>query len=140
MFFEKRSTIVGKKRIFATKNNIVKVIVKEMLMPLQTVEATNNENGEGECPRDGVPAGDCGMRVFHPIYVNNEENAGSDDYASKVVSYYQVTLSDPLQFDYVMSFLTTRLYLHQIFQVVLENRNQLVCTVKTGCVSEGEAS
>ena len=46
-FFDKRSTIVGKKRIFATKNNIVKVIVKEMLIPLQTVEATDDDNGNG---------------------------------------------------------------------------------------------
>ena len=73
-FFEKRSTIVGKKRIFTIDKNIVEVIVKEMLMPPQTVEATDDENGNGEsdCPRDVVPPGNRGMMVFQPINVNNE--------------------------------------------------------------------
>ena len=51
-FFEKRSTVVGKKRIFTIDKNIVEVIVKEMLMPPKTVKATDdkNGNGEGDCP------------------------------------------------------------------------------------------
>ena len=72
VFFEKRSTIVGKKRIFTIDNNIVKVIVKEILMPPKTAKATDdeNENGEGDCPCEVVPPVDRGMRVFQPIYVN----------------------------------------------------------------------
>ena len=109
-------------------------------MPLQTVEATDDENGEGDCPHDGVPLGDLGIRVLQPIYVNDEDNSNSDNDASKVVSCYYVTLYGMLQFDYVVSLLAAGLSFRQISQVVLENRNQLVCTVKTGCVSEGEAS
>ena len=71
-FFENPSTIVGKKRIFTTNKNIVEVILKEMLMPLKTVKATDDENGEGYCPHDGVPPGNRGMRMFQPIYVNDE--------------------------------------------------------------------
>ena len=64
-FFEKRSTIVVKKWIFTINKNIVKVTVEEMLMPLQTAEATDDENGngEGDFPCDGVPPGNHGMRV-----------------------------------------------------------------------------
>ena len=47
-FFEKRSIIVGKKRILTIDKRIVEVIVKEMLIPLQTVEATDDDNGNGE--------------------------------------------------------------------------------------------
>ena len=78
--------------------------------------------------------------MFQTIYVNYEENADSDDDASKVVSCYQVTLSNLLQFNYVVSLLASGLSFRQISQVVLENYNQLGCAVKTGCVSEGEAS
>ena len=46
-FFEKRSTIVGKKRIFTINKNIVEVIVKDMLMPPKTVKVTDDENGNG---------------------------------------------------------------------------------------------
>ena len=90
-----------------------------MLMPLKTVEATSDENEEGNCPRVGVPPGNCGMRVFQTIYVNDEENSDSDDDASKVVSCYQVTLSNPLQFNYVKSLLAAGLPLRQILQMVL---------------------
>ena len=64
-FFDKRSNIVGKKRIFTIDKKIVAVIVKEMLMPLQTAEATDDENGngEGDFPCDGVPPGNRGMRL-----------------------------------------------------------------------------
>ena len=120
-FFEKRSTIVGKKRIFTIDKNIVKFIVKEILMPLQTVETTGDENGEGDCPCNGVTPGDRGMRVFQPIYMNNEENSDSDDDASKVVSCYQITLSNILQFNYTVSLLAAGMSFHQILQVVLEN-------------------
>ena len=96
-----------------------------MLMPSQTVKSTDdeNENGEGDCPRYGVPPGDRGMRVFQPIYVNDEEKTDSDDDASKAVSCYQVTLSNPLQFNYVVSLLAARLSFRQISQVVPENRD-----------------
>ena len=46
-FFKKRSTIVGKKRIFTINKNIVEVIVKDMLMPPKTVKVTDDENGNG---------------------------------------------------------------------------------------------
>ena len=46
-FFEKRSTVVGKKRIFTINKNIVEVIVKDMLMPPKTVKVTDDENGNG---------------------------------------------------------------------------------------------
>ena len=94
-------------------------------MPPQTVKSTDdeNENGEGDCPRYGVPPGDRGMRVFQPIYVNDEENAESKDDASKVVSCYQVTISNPLQFDYMVSLLVAGLSFCQISQVVPENRD-----------------
>ena len=122
-FFENPSTIVGKKRIFTTNKNIVEVILKEMLMPLKTVKATDDENGEDNCPRNGVTPGDRGMRVLQPIYMNDEDNSDSDDDASKVVSCYQVTISNPLQFDYVVSLLADGMSFRKISQVVLENRD-----------------
>ena len=128
-FFDKRSTIVGKKRIFAIDKNVDKVIVKDILMPPQTSGATGYENGESNCPCNGVPPGDHGMRVFQSIYVSDEENANRNDDASKVVSCYHVALSNPLQFDYVVSLLAARLSVRQILQVVLENRYQLGCEV-----------
>ena len=36
-FFNKRSTIIVKKKIFIIDKNIIKVAVKEILMPPQTV-------------------------------------------------------------------------------------------------------
>ena len=57
-----------------------------------------------------------------------------------MVSCYQVTLSNPLQFDYVPALLAAGLSFCQISQLVLDNRGQLGCEVKTGCVSEGKAS
>ena len=77
--------------------------------------------------------------MFQTIYVNYEENADSDDDASKVVSCYQVTLSNPLQFDYVVSLLADGMSFRKISQVVLENRDHIGCAVKTGCVSDVEA-
>ena len=141
-FFEKRSTIIDKKRIFTINKNNVEVIAKEMMMPPQTSEATNDENrnGEGECPCNGVPPGNRGMRVFQPIYVNDEENDDIDDNASNVVSCYKVTLPNPLQFDYMVSLIDAALIFRQISQVALENRNQIGYAVRTGCVSEGKAS
>ena len=52
-----------------------------MLLSPQAVEATNddNENGEVNFPCYVVRPGDCGMRVFQPIIVNNEENPDSND-------------------------------------------------------------
>ena len=78
------------------------------------------------------------MRVFQSIYVSDEENANRNDDASKVVSCYHVTLSSPLQFYYIVFLLAARVSFRQILQVVLENRDQLGCAVKTGCVSEGK--
>ena len=80
------------------------------------------------------------MRVFQPIYVNDEENDDIDDNASNVVSCYKVTLPNPLQFDYMVSLINAALIFRQISQVALENRNQIGYAVRTGCVSEGKAS
>ena len=57
-----------------------------------------------------------------------------------MVSCYQVTLSNPLQLDYVVSLLSAGMSFRQISQVVLENRDQIGSALNTGCVSEGEAS
>ena len=65
------------------------------------------------------------MRVFQSIYVSDEENANRNDDASKVVSCYHVALSNPLQFDYVVSLIAAGLSIRQILQVVLENHDQL---------------
>eukprot|EP00171_Calliarthron_tuberculosum_P018275 IDg18275t1 len=141
-FFEKRSTIVGKKRIFRIDKNIVEVIAKEMLMPQQADYTGGDDDEDGVGHRDGVPAGDLGMSVFEPVYVNDRYSAHSDDDvgAEMGVSCYQVTVSNPLQYDYVVSFLGARLSFRKISKVVLENRDNLGCAVKTGYVSDGDAS
>ena len=99
-------------------------------MPPQTAKVNDDENGEGDCPRDGVPPGNRGMRVFQTIYVKDEDNANSNEDASKVVSCYQVTPSNLLQLDSVVSLLVDRMSFRQISQVVLENCDQLGCAVK----------
>lgn len=122
-FFEKRSTVVGRKSIFTIDKSIVDVIILELLMPA----APRDDDGGKEL------RGDRGMDVSEPQYV-------IEDDGSKVVSCYNVTIVNPLQFDYVVSLLAAGLLFRQISRVILENHDRLGCASKTHCLSDGEAS
>ena len=133
-FFERRSTIVGRKRIVTIDKSIVEVIVAELLLggsesaeDEQEAEEGNQNNGQL------LKSGDRGMQVFVPQLVT--ENDGT-----KIVSCYTVVIANILQFDYVVCLLGAGLSFRQIARVVQENRDRLGCASKTGCVSEGEVS
>jgi hypothetical protein len=126
-FFEKRTTTVGRKRIFTLDTSIVDVIVKECLTPPRGDDDDGDNNDEEDV------RGDIGLAAFKPEYVNAEDG-------TKIMSCYKVTISNPLQFDYVVSLLAAGLSFRQVSRVVLENRDRLGCASKTGCLSDGEAS
>lgn len=135
-YYEKRSTVVGRKRIVTIDKNIVEVIVSELLLG-------GNDSNEDENPEDEeintstagtrLRAGDRGMEVFTPQLV------AADD-GSQIVSCYTVSIPNILQFDYVISLLGAGLSFRQISRVVRENRDRLGCASKTGCISDGEVS
>lgn len=129
-FFEKRSTLVGRKRVFTIEKDIVEVVVKECLMP--SSEDADEDADEDDADVENL-RGDIGMEAFKPEYEVTEDG-------SKVVACYKVTVPNPLQFDYVVSLLAAGLSFRQISRVVLENRDRLGCASKTGCLSDGEAS
>jgi hypothetical protein len=123
-FLEKRSTVIGRKRVFAIDMSIFDGIVKVFLNPPKS---------DDEAKPGAVPRADSGTNVFEPEYVI--ENDGS-----KTMSCYRVTINNALQFDYVVSLLAAGLTFRQISRVVRENRERLGCASKAGCVSDGEAS
>jgi hypothetical protein len=79
-FFEKRSTVTGRKRVFIIEASIVDGIVKELLKP---------PNSDDEADPSAMPRGDPGMKVFEPAYV-----VASD--GSKTISCYRVTINNSL--------------------------------------------
>ena len=97
--------------------------MKECLLP----PTGDNDNDDDEAVR-----GDVALDAFKPVFEVSEDG-------SKVVTCYKVEIPNPLQFDYVVSLLSAGLTFCQISQVVRENRNQLGCVSKTGCLSDGKA-
>ena len=68
-FFEKRSTIIGVKRVFAVDKAIVKVIVQEFMLTTLCGEDDNDNDGKGAL------TGDHGMNMFLPQYVIANDGA-----------------------------------------------------------------
>jgi hypothetical protein len=141
-YYEKRSTIVGRKRVVTIDKNIVEVIVSELLLggTDDSTDAGNEEdeeiNNNNNAPAVGgtrLQAGDRGMRVFTPQQVTADDG-------SQIISCYSVSIPNILQFDYVVSLLAAGLSFRQIARVVRENRDRLGCASKTGCLSDGEVS
>jgi hypothetical protein len=123
-FFEKRSTVIGRKRVFAIDMPIVDGIVMVFLNPPKS---------DDEADPYAVPRADSGTNVFEPEYVIETDG-------SKTMSCYRVTINNALQFEYVVSLLAASLTFRQISRVLRENRERLGCASKTGCVTDGEAS
>ena len=109
-FFEKRSTIIGGKRVFTVNNVIVEVIVQEFM--LSAVRVDDDDNNDGKRPIPGYR----GMDMFVPQYVVADNRA-------KVMSCYLVTIHNLLQYDYTMAFLSAGLLFRQISRVVQENHD-----------------
>ena len=116
-FFEKRSQLVGNKRIFSLNKEIVEGIIKRLFV-----------DSENEL------AGDRQMGSFQPMFEGNED--GMD----RVISMYTVSIPNPTQFNYVVSLLAAGLSFEQVAKVVKENRDQLGTAMKTGSISPGEVS
>jgi hypothetical protein len=131
-FYEKRSTIVGRKRIVTIDKSIVDVIVSELLLGRIENEDEAEDQQQGT-NNGGLKPGDRGMQVFVPQHVMLDD--GSQD-----VSCYTVEILNVLQFDYVVSLLGAGLSFRQIARVIQENRDRLGCASKTGCISDGEVS
>ena len=85
-FFEKCSTIIGGKRVFAVDKAIVEVIVQEFMFPAACGGNDDDDDIEGPIP------GDRGMNMFVTQYVVSDDGA-------KVVSCYLVTIHNPLQYN-----------------------------------------
>jgi hypothetical protein len=86
-FLEKRSTVIGHKRVFTIEASIVDGIVKELLNP---------PNSDDEADPSAMPRGDSGMKVLEPVYIIESDG-------SKTVSCYRVTINNAPQFEYVVS-------------------------------------
>ena len=132
-FFEKRSTIVGRRRIVTIDKNIVEVIVAELLLGGTEESAEGEDNEQEQDVAERLKAGDRGMQVFSPHLVTADDG-------SEIVSCYTVVIANVLQFDYVVALLGAGMSFRMISRVVKENRDRLGCASKTGCVSEGEVS
>ena len=126
-FFKKRSTIIDSKLVFTVDKAIVKVTVKEFMLP--AARGDDDDDDDGEVP---IP-GDCGMNMFVTQYVVADDG-------TKVVYCYLVTIHNPLQYNYIVALLSDGLSFRQISRVVQENRDRLGSASKLGGVSEGDAS
>ena len=69
VFFKKRYTIIGGKRVFTVNNVIVEVIVQEFMLSAARVD--NDDNNDGKRPIPGYR----GMDMFVPQYVVAENRA-----------------------------------------------------------------
>ena len=126
-FFEKRSTIIGGKRIFTFNKAIVEVIVQAFMLPAAHGDDADDDDGKGPIPVDS------GTSMFVPQYVIAGDGA-------KVLSCYLVMINNLLQYDYIGALLSAGLSFCQISRVVQENRDRLGAASKLGGVSEGYAS
>ena len=127
VFFKKRYTIIGGKRVFTVNKAIVEVIVQEFMLPAARGDDDDDDDGKGPIP------GDRDMNMFVPQYVVADDGA-------KVMSCYLVTIANPLHYDYIVALLSAGLSFFQISRMVQENRDRLGATRKLGGVSEGDAS
>lgn len=103
-FFDKRVNIEDRHRIVSIDKNIVEVVVYEMLYNL------NDENHQ--------LASDRAMDVFKPVLSIKDDG-------SKIVERFNVVISAPMEFDYVVSLLATGLSFNQISTVIDCNQTVL---------------
>ncbi|OAE35286.1 hypothetical protein AXG93_392s1350 [Marchantia polymorpha subsp. ruderalis] len=103
-FFDKRVNIEDRHRIVSIDKNIVEVVVYEMLYNL------NDENHQ--------LASDRAMDVFKPVLSIKDDG-------SKIVERFNVVISTPMEFDYVVSLLATGLSFNQISTVIDCNQTVL---------------
>ncbi len=85
-----------------------------------------------------VPAGDCAMAAFTPVYeeMKNDEIGAME----KEVVCCTVAIKNQVQFDYVLSLIAAGLSFNKISTAVKKNHDCFGTAVKSGCASLGEAS
>lgn len=136
--------VVGRKRVLAVDKSIVEEIMKGFRNPGSN--ALGDDYSEWDADNVGPPPGDLGMDIFvlqHDIAENGAKIVtiwARFSFLVKTVQHdtvscYTVLISNPAQFDYVVSRLSAGLSFRQVSKFVKESRDRLGAADTTSYVS-----